>query len=88
MSMKKYYEENLEARGNARERALKSWGDVGIRGKIIEAQNIGKNRRPLPEHGTVARFRSTREGGKCRCEPCKKAMAEYNHNWIPVGKRK
>ena len=88
--MKKYYEEHPEGREDARDRALKSWSDVEIRGKIIEAQNIGKakKRGPLPEHGTIARFRSTREGGKCRCEPCKKAMAEYNRNWIPVGKRK
>lgn len=42
-----------------------------------EAKTLAEREDELSEHGTLNRYRKY----KCRCEPCRQAVAEYKNTW-------
>lgn len=67
-SLRKFYEENPD---RATERSARM-RDPAQRARMTAGLTAWRAKQPLPEHGSVRRYRRG-----CRCEPCREAKRQY-----------
>lgn len=55
------------------------WGALDPKERAKYAEEVGAGGLTISEHGTRARYTGTKSTPGCRCDPCRRAHADYEH---------